>query len=79
MGYPQFPVQGCPDSVDLNANLTSDDTWLLNNALKEVCVTPIQLAYYLFFFFLTRNFILVLKKSNLLFTMHFSHLKTSGK
>lgn len=61
LGYPQFPVQGCPDSMDLNAGLTADDTWLLNNALEEACVTPIQLAYYLFFF-LTRNFILVLKK-----------------
>ena len=50
LGYPQFPVQVCPDSMGLNAGLTSDDTWLLNNALEEVCVTPIQLAYYLFFF-----------------------------
>lgn len=57
LGYPQFPVQGCPDITDLDAHLTSDDTWLLNNALKEACVTPIQLAYYLFlFFFLNQKF-----------------------
>jgi len=51
LGYPQIPAQGCPDSTDLGADLTSDDARLLSNALKEVWVTQIQLVYYLFFFF----------------------------
>lgn len=50
LGSSLFPVQGCPYSMDLNADLTYDDKWLLNNVLKEVFVTPIQLAYYHFFF-----------------------------
>lgn len=50
LGYSLFLVQGCPYSMDLNADLTYDDKWLLNNVLKEVFVTPIQLPYYLFFF-----------------------------
>lgn len=56
LGYPQVPGQGCPDHMALNADLTSDDTFLLNNTLKEVCVTPIQLAYYLFFFSSNQKF-----------------------
>lgn len=67
LGYPQVQAQGCPDHMALNADLTSDYTFLLNDTLKEVCVTPIQLACYLFFF-LTRNFILAPKK--IWFTIH---------
>lgn len=50
LGYPQVQAQGCPDHMALKADLTSDYTFLLNDTLKEVCVTPIQLACYLFFF-----------------------------
>lgn len=35
--------------MSLNADLTSDDSWLLNKALQEMCATPIQSAHYLLF------------------------------
>lgn len=49
LDYPLFPVQGCPYNMDLNADLTHNDKWLFNNVVKTMwCVTPIQLAYYIF-------------------------------
>lgn len=39
LGYSLFPVQACPYSMHLNADLTHDDKWLLNTMLKEVCNT----------------------------------------
>lgn len=48
-GLLTIPSSGCSDSAGSNADFRADDMWLLYNALKKMCATPIQLAYYLLF------------------------------